>query len=229
MVFTVKESSGDTAAWLRTHAGGKAGSKLVLMEPEDPLRQCVVVQVLVMNEAYQNVSFSGELEDGVSGSEGERVAPQGIPPALQAVFPPQVPSEKPAATHQEVASEVCAPLSNVDAEELNSGGRHVLSGPGKNECIPLVERAQRWRAAGAGSATPEADPVGSPEAAIEAFFQLSGHVALPEPAVDARILLEDEAVVTATFVALFGDEEAELFTPEEGREDGPGAEDEEAL
>lgn len=241
LVFTVKESSGAEAAWLRMHAVGRAGSKVVRMEPEDPLSQPAVVreepaeeqgtwitteEVLIMNEAYLNISFSGEteLEDGVRGPEGERGAPQGIPSAGQAAFSPQVPSEKPAATDQEVSSEVSVPLTKVDAEELNCGGRRVLSGPGKSEYIPLLTRG-----AGASSATATAHPVSTPEAAIEAFFWLLGRVALPEPAVDARILLEDQAVVTATCVALFGDEEANLFTPEKRSEDGPAAVEEDAL
>lgn len=238
--FTVKDLSGNTAAWLRRRAGGEAGSTLVRTEPEDPLSQPAVVveepveeqsakitteEVLVLNEAYQNVGFSGqlELEDGVSGSEGERVAPQGFPSAVQAVCSPQVPSGKPAATEQEVY----VPLLNVDPEELSFRGRRALSQPGKNECIPLLTREQRLRGAGAGSATAPADPVSTPEAAMEAFFQLLGHIALPEPAMDARILLEDQAVVAETFVGLFGDEEENLFT-EKRSEESSGAAEEEA-
>lgn len=216
-----KESSGDKAAWLRTLAGGEAGSQLGLMQPEDALSQPAVVaaeeqsaritteEVLVMNEAYQNVSFSAEME------------------LEEGVFSPQVPSRKPASTDQKVASGLSVPLTKADAQELNSGGRRVLSRPGKKECIPLVARAQRLR--GAGSALAKAEPVSTPEAAVEAFFQLLGHVALPEPAVDARILLEDQAVVTETFVALFGEEETNLLTPEKRSGDSPGAVDEEAL
>lgn len=240
LVFTVKESSGGEAARLRAHAGGQTGSKLLLVQPEDPLGQepaeeqsagVIIEEVLLMNEAYQNVSFRGEveLEDGVSGSGGGRVAPPGVPSAVQAVVSPQVPSGKPAAADQEASSEVSVPLTNVDAEELNSGGRRVKTGPGKNECIPLLTRAEGLRGAGAGSATAKADPVDTPEAAIEGFFQLLAGVALPEAAVDARILLEDQAVVAATFGALFGDEEAKILTAEKSSEDGPGAVGEEAL
>lgn len=245
LLFTVKESGEAEAAWLEVEqvVGGRAGSKLVRMQPEDPLSQPAVVreepaeeqsawitteEVLVMNEAYLNVSFSGEreLQDGASGSEGERGGPQRSPPAGPS---PQVPSEKPAATDREVSSDVSVCPTKVDVKELNCGGRRVPSGPGKSECIPLLTRAQRLRGAGPGSATAKAHPVSTPEAAIEAFFQLLGRVALPEPAVDARILLEDQAVVAATFAALFGDEEAKLFTPEKRSEDGPGAVEEEAL
>lgn len=226
---TVKELRGDKATWPHAKAGSKAGSKF-----EDHLSQSAVVkeepaeeqgagitveEVLVMDDTYQNVIFSGEveLEDG---AEGEGVAPQGIPSAVQAVCP-QVPSGKPAATDQE---EEFVPLTNFDAKELNTGGRLLLSGPGKYECIPLV-----MRGAGAGPATAKGDPVSTPEATIEAFFRLLGHAALPDPAVDARILLKDEAIVAATLVAIFGDEGANLFSPGMRSKDGPGAVDEEQL
>lgn len=202
----------------------------MLLQPGDHLRQPVeepsagipTEEELLLREACLNVSGSG----------GEGDALRGLPSAPRAVFSPQVPSEKPAAEDQGVTSEVSVPLTNFNPEELNSGGGRVPSGPGKYEWIPLVRRAPRLRgaAAASASATAKADPVYAPEAAVEAFFQLLGQVALPEPALDARVLLEDQAVVTATFLALFKEEEeAKLFTPETRSEDGPGAVDEEAL
>lgn len=172
------------------------------MEPEDALRQPAVVrpeeqsgwitteEVLVMNEAYQNVSFGAETE--LRGG----------------VFSPQVPARTPAAAAQTAASELPVSLTKADAQELNSGGRRVPCTPERKECIPLVAR-------GAVPAPAKAEPVSTPEAAVEAFFQLLGPVALPEPAVDARVLLGDQVVAAATFLALFGEEEeANLLTPE---------------
>lgn len=203
----IKESSssGDDTTSLRTLAGDKTGSKPVVVEPEgeeeeEALSQSVVAEEPAenqripaeeepfMNDEYQNIFFSGEMDEGVRETEDELGASL-------------------TSTDQE---EVSVPLMNVD-----SRGGPGLTRPGRSECIPVNTRAE------AGSAAAKADPVNTPEAAIEAFFQLLGDFAFPEPAVDAEILLEDEAVVAATSEAAFGDEELKLPSAERSGE-GPG-------
>lgn len=212
-VFTIKElrSSGGQTTSLQRPA---------LMEPEeDPLGQSGVVveeklsagirceEVLLMNEAYQNISFTGEMEvdDGAKRKEDEIVALL------------DVPSDLPRAAVDRVHDpEVSAPLMNVYSEEINSRGRGVLTRPGEYECIPLVSIAHSMKGAEAGSGAAKAHPVNTPEEVIEDFcFQLLGQFAFPEPAVDAAILLEDEAVVAATFARLFGDPAPEKRSEED--------------
>lgn len=149
-------------------------------------------EALLRKEAHLNAGME---------ARGGREAPQGAPAAVQPLLSPQDPSEEPA----EEASKASVPLANAGAEDLNSGGRRLLGGAGRAQRSPLV---------GGGAGAPSADPVWTPEAAVEAFFRPLSSAALPEPAVDARVLLEDRAVVAVTFAALFGDEKADLLVLE---------------
>lgn len=167
----------------------------MLEEPEEERSAGTRSQeALLRKEAHLNAGMEA------GGGRG------GVPAAVWPLLSPQDPSEEPA----EGASEASVPLANAGAEDLNSGGRRLLGGAG---------RAQRSPLAGEAAEAPSADPVWTPEAAVEAFFRLLGRSAFPEPAADARILLEDRAVAVATFAALFGDEEADLFGPEKRSRD----------
>lgn len=205
----IKESSssGDDTTSLRTLAGDKTGSKPVVVEPEEEeeeeaLSQSVVVteepaetqRIPAEEELFMNDEYQNIFFRGMEMDEGVRETEDEIAPSLTS-------------TDQE---EVSVPLVNAD-----SRGGPGLTRPGRSECIPVITRAE------AGSAAAKADPVNTPEAAIEAFFQLLGDFAFPEPAVEAEILLEDEAVVTATSEAALGDEELKPPRAERSGE-GPG-------
>lgn len=179
----------------------------VVEEPAENQR-ITAEDALFTIDVSQNAVFSEDVDDGLGGTEDA--------------------TEKPTTGWGVPSGQGSVPLINVDCEELRSRGGPVLTGPGRNGCLP----ARSFREEGAGSGAAKAHPINTPEAAIEAFFQLLGDFAFPEPAVDAGVLLEDgaarAATSTATSVTQFRDEASKLPTPESRSEEGPGAAGEEA-
>lgn len=177
-------------------------------EEEELLNQAFVVEeraenqritaedALFMNDVSQNAVFGEDVDDGLRGT----------------VAPP----EKPTTGWGVPPGQGSVPLITVDCEELRSRGGPVLTGPGTNVCVPA--RSAREEAAA------KAHPINTPEGAIEAFFQLLGDFAFPEPAVDAGVLLAS----AAASVTRFRDEPSNLPTPGSRSEEGPGAAGEEA-
>lgn len=208
----IKESSssGDDTTSLRTLAGDKTGSKPVVVEPEEEEgkgEEALSQSVVATEEPPENQRIPAE-EELFMNDEYQNIFFSGGLEMDEGVR--ETEDELGASLTSSDQEEVSVPLVNVD-----SSGGPGLTRPGRSECIPVNTRAE------AGSAAAKADPVNTPEAAIEAFFQLLGDFAFPEPAVDAEILLEDEAVVVETSEAAFGDEELKLPSAERSGE-GPG-------
>ncbi|XP_029690127.1 breast carcinoma-amplified sequence 1 isoform X4 [Takifugu rubripes] len=200
-------SSGDDTTSLRTLAGERTGSKLVMMEPEEEEEEEALSQsVVATEEPTENQRIPAE-EELFMNDEYQNIFFSGGMDMDEGV--PETEDDIVASLTSTDQEEVSVPLMSAD-----SRGGPGLTRPGRSECIPVITRAE------AGSAAAKADPVNTPEAAIEAFFQLLGDFAFPEPAVDAEILLEDEAVVAATSEAT--SEKLKLPTAERRRGEGPG-------
>lgn len=205
LLFVIKESSsrGDgTTSW-RSLAGGKRGATPVVAEPEGEggEEEEVLLQAVVVEEPAENQRITAEDALFMRHVSQNAVFSEDVDDGLRGTEDATVaPPERPATGWGVPPGQGPVPLMEVDCEELRS----------------------REEAAA------KALPVNTPEAAIEAFFQLLGDFAFPEPAVDARVLLEDGASTAATSVTQVRDEASTLPTPESRREGGRGAAGEEA-
>lgn len=204
LLFTIKESgpSGGRTTSLPTLAGDKTGSKPVVTQPEEG-EGALSRSVVVPEEPAGNRRIPAG-EEPFMHHEHQDVLFSGGMEMEEGVRETEAETVASHSTHQEEA-----PVPPMKADARGGPG---LGRPGRSQGIPAVSGAE------AGSAAAEADPVSTPEAAIEAFFQLLGDFAFPPPAVDAQILLEGEAVVAAAF----GDQELKLPTAERRSGEGPG-------
>lgn len=186
------------------------------MEPEGEEEEELLDQAFVVEERAEHQRITAEDASFINDVSQNTVFSEDVDDGLDTVAPP----EKPTTGWGVPPGQGSVPLITVDCEELRSRGGPVLTGPGTNVCVPA--RSVREEAAA------KAHPINTPEGAIEAFFQLLGDFAFPEPAVDAGVLLEDGAATAAASATRFRDEPSILPTPGSRSEEGPGAAGEEA-